>query len=41
MKPHSNLVRNRKKHIEVYVETYVSICLCGSKNHGLRYHDSQ
>jgi len=31
MEPHRNTVHNRKKRIEFYVKTYVSMCLCGSK----------
>jgi hypothetical protein len=31
MEPHRNIVHNSKIHIEFYVKTYVSMCLCGSK----------
>ena len=30
MEPHSNIAHNRRKHIDFYVNTYVSMCLCGS-----------
>ncbi len=41
MEPHSHIVHNRKKHINLYVKTYVSICLCGSKKYLLSLADSK
>ena len=30
--PHRNIGHIRKRHIDVYVKNYVSMCQCGEKN---------